>query len=75
MRLAMSEMERRGETLSYGGWDTVRGRDSNWTYTTGFLMEASDDVAKTTGDADMAAYAKRTMDSFLFEGGPFTAKS
>ncbi len=69
MRLAMSEMERRGESLSYGGWDTVRGRDSNWTYTTGFLMEALDDVAKTTGDADMAAYAKRTMDSFLFEGG------
>ena len=62
-------MKRRGDSLSYGGWDTVRGRESNWTYTTGLLMEAMDDVAVATGNETLAAYAKRTMDSYLAEDG------
>ncbi|MGD9264268.1 MAG: glycoside hydrolase family 88 protein [Lysobacterales bacterium] len=68
-QLALSEMKRRGDSLSYGGWDTVRGRESNWTYTTGLLMEAMDDVAVATGNETLAAYAKRTMDSYLAEDG------
>lgn len=68
-RLANSEMERRGDSLSYGGWDAVRGRASGWTYTTGLLMEALDDVAVATGDDSLAAYAQRTMDSYLAGDG------
>lgn len=68
-RLAVSEMQRRGDSLSYGGWDSVRGRPAGWTYTTGLLMEALDDVAAATVNADLAAYAKHTMDSYLGEDG------
>jgi len=68
-QLAISEIKRRGDSLAYGGWDSVRGRASGWTYTTGLLMEAMDDVATATANEDLAAYAKRTMDSYLGEDG------
>ena len=62
-QLAASELERRGDGLSYGGWDIVRDRESKWSYTTGLLMEAMDDVATATGDMQFAEYARRTIDS------------
>jgi len=68
-QLAASELERRGDGLSYGGWDIARDRDSKWSYTTGLLMEAMDDVAKATGDQQFADYARRTIDSYLGEEG------
>ena len=68
-RLAASELQRRGDGLSYGGWDTVRQSESKWSYTTGLLMEAMDDVAKATGDAQFADYARRTIDSYLDDDG------
>ena len=68
-RLARTEMERRGNSLSYGGWDTVRAGASSWTYTTGLLMEAMDDVSQATGDRVFADYARLTMDSYLGEDG------
>jgi rhamnogalacturonyl hydrolase YesR len=68
-QLATSELERRGDGLSYGGWDIVRDRDSNWSYTTGLLMEAMDDVAKATGDVRFAEYSQRTIDSYLGDNG------
>ncbi|MDH3987680.1 MAG: glycoside hydrolase family 88 protein, partial [Gammaproteobacteria bacterium] len=67
--LAASELQRRGDGLSYGGWDVVRSRESKWSYTTGLLMEAMDDMGKATGDKQFADYARRTIDSYLDDEG------
>jgi len=67
--LASSEIRRRGESLSYGGWDTVRAAPSSWSYTTGLMMQAMDDMSIATGDPAYADYARRTMDSYLGENG------
>ena len=61
-QLAASELQRRGDGLSYGGWDIVRERDSKWSYTTGLLMEAMDDVATATGETQFADYARQLID-------------
>jgi len=68
-QLAVSEMQRYGDSLSYGNWDAVRNRASKWNYTTGLLMEAMDDVSKATGDIQFAEYAQRTIDSYLDDDG------
>ena len=68
-QLALSEMQRRGEGLSLGHWDIARDRASKWSYTTGLLMEAMDDVSAATGDPQFADYAKRTIDSYLGDDG------
>lgn len=68
-QLALSELRRRGDSLSYGGWDAVRNSPSKWTYTTGLLMEAMDEVSAATGDPQFAAYARRTIDSYLENDG------
>jgi unsaturated rhamnogalacturonyl hydrolase len=68
-RLAESEMKRRGDSLSYGGWDAVPARPSVWNYTTGLLMQAMDDLSAVIGDPRFSSYAKRTIDSFLTADG------
>jgi rhamnogalacturonyl hydrolase YesR len=68
-RLAESEIERRGDSLSYGGWDATSSRPSIWSYTTGLLMQAMDDLSQATGDPRFADYAKATIDSFIAEDG------
>jgi len=67
--LATSEMERRGDSLSYGGWDAVNGISSRWSYTTGLLMQSMDDLSLATGNPAFADFARRTMDSYLGEDG------
>ena len=68
-RLAESEMARRGDSLSFGGWDKVTRRPSGWSYTTGLLMQAMDDLSAAVGDPRFASFAKRTIDSYLTEDG------
>lgn len=68
-RLAESEMERRGESLSHGGWDAMTSRPSGWSYTTGLLMQALDDLSAAAGDPRFAAFARRTIDSYLTGDG------
>src|SRR6185295_16843164 len=68
-RLAESEMKRRGESLSHGGWDSFASRPSAWTYTTGLLMQAMDDLSAAVGDPRFADYARRTIDSYLTADG------
>jgi rhamnogalacturonyl hydrolase YesR len=68
-QLAVSEMQRRGDGLSLGQWDAVRDSASKWTYTTGLLMEAMDDLSVATGDGRYADYARRTIDSYLEDDG------
>jgi rhamnogalacturonyl hydrolase YesR len=67
--LAVSEKQRRGDGLSHGGWDTSKMGPSKWTYTTGLLMEAMDDVSAATGDPQFADYARRTIDSYIEDDG------
>lgn len=69
LRLAESEMARRSDSLSYGGWDAASSRPAGWTYTTGLLMQAMDDLSEATGDPRFAAYAKATIDSFIADDG------
>jgi unsaturated rhamnogalacturonyl hydrolase len=67
--LADSEMKRRGESLSYGGWDALNKANSRWSYTTGLLMQSMDDLSAATGNPAYADYARRTIDSYLGEDG------
>jgi unsaturated rhamnogalacturonyl hydrolase len=68
-RLAESEMARRGDSLSHGGWDALTSRPSSWNYTTGLLMQAMDDLSAAVGDPRFAAFARRTIDSYLTKDG------
>jgi len=69
IRLANSEMERRGDSLSLSGTDLFDEHAANWTYTTGLLMQAMDDLSIATGNPLYAEYARRTMDSFITDDG------
>ncbi len=68
-RLAESEMARRGESLSQGGWDSFASRPSSWNYTTGLLMQAMDDLSAAVGDPRFSDFARRTIDSYLTKDG------
>lgn len=68
-RLAESEIARRGDSLSFGGWDAQASRPSSWNYTTGLLMQAMDDLSSAVGDPRFADYARRTIDSYLLADG------
>jgi len=68
-QLALSEMKRLGDSLSYGEWDAVRKRPSTWTYTTGLLMQSMDDLSMATNDASFSSYARDTIESFLEDDG------
>jgi unsaturated rhamnogalacturonyl hydrolase len=68
-RLAESEMARRGDSLSHGGWDALTLRPSSWNYTTGLLMQAMDDLSAAVGDPRFSDYARRTIDSYLAKDG------
>lgn len=69
-RLAESEMARRGDSLSHGGWDAQASRPSSWNYTTGLLMQAMDVLAESgAGDRRFEEYARRTIDSYLQADG------
>ncbi|HBL26435.1 MAG TPA: DNA-directed RNA polymerase subunit alpha [Acidobacteria bacterium] len=68
-RLGTSEMARRGDSLSVGGWDSFASRPSNWNYTTGLLMQAMDDLAAAAGDPRFSDFARRTIDSYLTPDG------
>jgi rhamnogalacturonyl hydrolase YesR len=68
-RMAESEMQRLGDSLSFGEFDAVSNRQAKWSYTTGLLMQAMDDLAETTGNPDFSAYPRRTIDSYLSADG------
>ncbi|GGZ97654.1 hypothetical protein GCM10008090_02450 [Arenicella chitinivorans] len=70
VNLADSEITRRGDSLIYGKFDDVRERRTQWTYTTGLLMESLDDVSQLTGEPRFSTYAKSIMDSYLGDDEP-----
>ena len=68
-RLAESEIGRLGDSLALGGFDADGNRDARWSYTTGLLAQAMDDLSLTTGDPKFAQWAKATMDSYVDDEG------
>jgi len=69
VRLAESEIQRMGDSLSHGGFDTDGNRDARWSYTTGLFAQALDDLTAVTGDSKFAAHGKATLDSYLAGDG------
>jgi rhamnogalacturonyl hydrolase YesR len=68
-RLAESEIARLGDSLALGGFDAVGSRDAKWSYTTGLLAQAMDDLSLATGDPKYAQWAKTTLDSYVDDKG------
>jgi rhamnogalacturonyl hydrolase YesR len=68
-RLAQSEYERLGNSLSFGEFDVVGNRTARWSYTTGLLMQAMDDVGLAAGESRFSNLARGTIDSYLTEEG------
>jgi rhamnogalacturonyl hydrolase YesR len=68
-RLAESEITRLGDSLRLGGFDAVGNRDARWSYTTGLLAQAMDDLSSATGDPKFAQWGKATLDSYVGDDG------
>jgi unsaturated rhamnogalacturonyl hydrolase len=65
IKMADSEMERRGNSLMYGGSDPK----AKWEYTTGLFLQSLLDLGKVTGDSKYFEYVKNVIDSFIDENG------
>ena len=68
-RLAESEIERLGDSLALGGFDADGNRDARWSYTTGLLAQAMDELSLATGDPKFAEWGKATLDSYVDDEG------
>lgn len=69
VRLAESEIKRLGDSLGLGGFDVEGNREAKWSYTTGLLVQAMDDLSQATGDPQFGEWAKSTLDSYVDEDG------
>lgn len=69
VRLAESEVERIGPSLEYGGFDAVGNRTARWSYTTGLMVQAMDDLSVAAGDPKFAEWGKATLDSYVTDDG------
>ena len=65
VRMADSEIHRRGDALKYGGSDPK----AKWNYQTGLFLKALIDLWKVTNDLQYYTYVKDVIDSFLEEDG------
>ena len=69
VRLAESAIERVGPSLEHGRFDSVLHRSARWSYTTGLLVQALDDLSAATGDPKFATWGKATLDSYVTDDG------
>jgi len=65
IKMADSEMERRGNSLMYGGSDP----DAKWEYTTGLFLKSLLDLWEVTGEVRYLEYVRDVIDSFVEENG------
>ncbi|MBN2364995.1 MAG: glycoside hydrolase family 88 protein [Calditrichaeota bacterium] len=65
IKMADSEMERRGTSLMYGGSDPK----AKWRYTTGLFLKSLLDLGHVTGDSKYFEYTKKVIDSFVEDNG------
>jgi unsaturated rhamnogalacturonyl hydrolase len=68
-RFARSERARRSETLAFSAERSSRRGGPVWTYTTGLLMQAIDDVGAAVGDPTLQNYASDVIASFVDDHG------
>jgi unsaturated rhamnogalacturonyl hydrolase len=69
VRLARSGIDRLGDDLQHGGFDSDGNRDARWSYTTGLLAQAMDDLADATGESAFAEWGRATIDSYVTADG------
>lgn len=69
VRLARSEVARLGNDLQYGGFDNDGNRTARWSYTTGLLAQAMDDLTAASGLPQFAEWGKATLDSYVTADG------
>jgi len=69
IRLAQSELDRLGDSLHYGGFDSDGNRPAQWSYTTGLLVQAMDDLSSATDQPQFAEWGRATLDSYITEDG------
>lgn len=65
VKMAESEMQRRGSSLIYGGSDP----QAKWNYQTGLFLKSLLDLWEATGDSVYLEYVRKVTDSFLTENG------
>lgn len=68
-RVTQSEIDRHGNELAAGNFDSMRGRESNWEYTTGLLTQAVYKLGATTGNKSFTDWASGIIDSYVTEAG------
>lgn len=68
-RMGDSILERRGETLAYNQYDPEAERLARWTYTTGLISKAVNDLGKATGEESYAKWADSVISSYVTEEG------
>ncbi len=68
-RLANSEIQRLAGSLQFGGFDEVGNRTARWSYTTGLLAQAMDDLSLATGQPSYSKWGQATLDSYLTDRG------
>lgn len=64
VRMARSEMARRGRSLDFGGDPKAR-----WDYTTGIFADALQRLSAETGEWDFNGFAARVLGSFIADDG------
>jgi rhamnogalacturonyl hydrolase YesR len=69
VRLAESEVARLGPSLQHEGFDATGNREAKWSYTTGLIAQAMDDLSTATGMPQFAEWGKATLDSYVTEDG------
>jgi len=65
IKMADSEMARRGNSLMYGGSDP----DAKWRYTTGLFLKSLFELWQETEDSRYLEYVRNVIDSFIEENG------
>lgn len=68
-RYADSDLTRQAGQYYWGGWDTERDRPITFEYTTGFLVQAYDDLHQVVAKPEYQAVVTKMADSFVQPDG------
>ena len=68
-RYADSDLTRQAGQYYWGGWDTERDRPISFEYTTGFLVQAYDDLHQVVPKPEYQAVVTKMADSFVMPDG------
>ena len=68
-RYADSDLTRQAGQYYWGGWDTERDRPISFEYTTGFLVQAYDDLHQVVPKPEYQAVVTKMADTFVMPDG------